>query len=146
MKKFLAKKLALVLALCMVMLLIGACAGEATVQNQPTTAPAATAAAPATTQAGTQAATDLLPDDADYQDIYAFIQAKSDNPDKVIIRYASQASEETLFAQPYTRGFVMFLKWLKEAMGDKIEVTFILNAAIGGTADAVLGCTAVGEY
>ena len=51
-------------------------------------------------------------DDAPYQDIYAYIQTPSDNPDKVTIRYATMASEDTLYGQAYTRGYVMMLKWL----------------------------------
>ena len=84
-------------------------------------------------------------DDAPYQDIYAYIQTPSDNPDKVTIRYATMASEGTLYGQAYTRGYVMMLKWLKDALGDQIEVQFIMNGSVGGTADAVLGNLQMGN-
>lgn len=81
-----------------------------------------------------------------YQDIYAYIQTPSDNPDKVTIRYATMASEDTLYGQAYTRGYVMMLKWLKDALGDQIEVQFIMNGSVGGTADAGAGQPANGQH
>lgn len=96
-------------------------------------------------QTDTPEKVEKLPDDAPWADIYEYIQMRSDNPDKVTIRYASMASEETLVAQPYTRGYVMFLKQIKEELGDKIEIQFLLNSTIGGTADAVLGGLQMGN-
>ena len=93
----------------------------------------------------TSKAIEKLPDDASWADIYAYIQAPSSNPEAITIRYASMASEETLVAQPYTRGYVMFLKRIKEELGDKIEIQFLLNSTIGGTADAVLGNLQMGN-
>lgn len=55
-------------------------------------------------QAGNSTAVQgAVADDAPYQDIYAYIQTPSDNPDKVTIRYATMASEDTLYGQAYTR-------------------------------------------
>lgn len=131
MKKRVSKKLALLFALCL-LLNLAACGFDT-----PTT--------PSTADPSTSEITGIPADDAPYQDIYKFIQTKSSNPDKVTIRYATMASEDTLYGQAYTRGYVMLLKWLKEELGDKIEVQFIMNGSIGGTADAVLGNLQMGN-
>lgn len=137
MKKIL-KKLALVCALSLALNLVG-CGFDT---------PTTDADSSGDTDSGSSTVTDVsepVPDDAPYQDIYAYIQQPSDNPDKVTIRYATMASEESLYAQTYTRGYVMLLKWLKEELGDQVEIQFIMNGSIGGTADAVLGNLQMGN-
>ena len=137
MKKNLLKKFALLLALCMSISLVATgCGFENTEVGTTDTA----GDTDTTVSDGT-----VPSDDASYQELYAFIQQPSDNPDKVTIRYATMASEDSLYAQTYTRGYVMLLKWAKEALGDKIEVQFIFNGSIGGTADAVLGNLQMGN-
>ena len=95
---------------------------------------------------GSTASGEVPADDASYQEIADFILQPSDNPDKVVIRYASMASEEQMYSQPYLRGYLMFMKWVKEDMGDAVEFQFILNGSIGGTVDAVIGGLQNGNF
>lgn len=128
------RRIALLLSLCMMLTLVAGCGGGF---DSPTVG--------SDVGSSTTSNTEALPDDAPYQDIYAFIQAPSDNPNKVKIRYATMASEDTLYGQSYTRGYVMLLKWLKEELGDKVEIQFIMNGSIGGSTDAVLGNLQMGN-
>lgn len=128
------RRIALLLSLCMMLTLVTGCGGGF---DSPTVG--------SDVGSSTTNNTEFLPDDAPYQDIYAFIQAPSDNPNKVKIRYATMASEDTLYGQSYTRGYVMLLKWLKEELGDKVEIQFIMNGSIGGSTDAVLGNLQMGN-
>lgn len=140
MKKNILKKFALLLVLCMTLSLFTTGCGFDSAQ-----APSGNSDAESGSAATPGDTLEALPDDAPYQDIYAYIQTKSNNPDKVLIRYATMASEDTLYGQAYTRGYVMMLKWLKEALGDKVEIQFIMNGSIGGTADAILGNLQMGN-
>ena len=136
MKKKLLKNFAVLITLCLMFSLAG-CGFDA---------PADTAKDPDSSDGPQQTDGSVVPaDDAPYQEIYAYLQAPSSNPDKVTIRYATMASEESLYAQTYTRGYVMLLKWLKEELGDRVEIQLILNGSIGGTADAVLGNLQMGN-
>ena len=139
MKKNLLKKFALLLALCMSLSLVTTGCGFENAEVGEDTTTEDTTGGDTSTDGGVPS------DDASYQELYAFIQQPSDNPDKVTIRYATMASEDSLYAQTYTRGYVMLLKWVKEALGDQIEVQFIFNGSIGGTADAVLGNLQMGN-
>ncbi len=151
------RRIAMTLAACLAAgALLTGCGGGFESTNVTTAAPAETttaAPAPAETKAEapaaggeTQAAAaEVFPDDADPMDIYAYIQTPSSNPDKITIRYATAASEDTFYGQCYTRGYVMMLKWLKDKLGDRIEVNFIMNGSIGTTADAVLGNIQMGN-
>ena len=70
-------------------------------------------------------------------EINAFITAPSDNPDKMVLRYASTSAD--LNGQAYLRAARLFLQTLKEELGDQIEIQYYMNSTFGGTADAVLG-------
>lgn len=136
MKKTMLKSFVLLLTLCLMFQLTG-CGFDTPAQNPQE---------PASNGDASQSDGTAVPaDDAPYQEIYAYLQAPSSNPDKVTIRYATMASEESLYAQTYTRGYVMLLKWLKEELGDRIEIQLIMNGSIGGTADAVLGNLQMGN-
>lgn len=71
------------------------------------------------------------------EEINAFITAKSDNPDKVVLRYASTSPD--LNGQSYLRGCREFLKVIKMEMGDQVQIEYYLNSTFGGTADAIIG-------
>lgn len=66
-----------------------------------------------------------------------FITQESDNPDKIVLRYASTSSN--LNDHPYMRGFRKFFEVLKTELGDKIEIQFYLNGSLGTSTDAILG-------
>lgn len=78
-----------------------------------------------------------LGEDAGDDEINAFITAASDNPDKMVIKYASTSPD--LNGQAYLRAARKFLQVLKEELGDKIEIQYYMNSTFGGSADAVLG-------
>lgn len=80
---------------------------------------------------------ETLGEDATDEEINAFITAPSDNPDKMVIKYASTSPD--LNGQAYLRAARKFLQTLKEELGDKIEIQYYMNSTFGGTADAVLG-------
>ncbi len=66
-----------------------------------------------------------------------FITAKSDNPDKIVLRYAS--TSRNLEDHPYMRGFAKFMEVLKTELGDKIEIQYYLGGTLGTSTDAILG-------
>lgn len=69
--------------------------------------------------------------------IWADIQAKSDNPDKIVWRHS--APNRSLEESPDLRTHKRFFIELKKALGDRIEFQFYLNGTLGGTADQILG-------
>lgn len=81
--------------------------------------------------------TTTLGDNPTPEEITAFITAKSSNPDKVVLRYASTSPD--LNGQSYLRGCQEFLKVVKEEMGDEVEIQYFLNGTFGGSADAIIG-------
>lgn len=76
--------------------------------------------------------------------IWEKIEEPSKNPDKVVFRVAStsRSFDET----PMARGDKRFFIELKKALGDKIEFQFFMNAALGGTADQILGGLQAGNF
>ena len=94
-----------------------------------------------TTDDGETVGTTEIPESVDENstdaEINAFITAPSDNPDKMVIRYASTSAD--LNGQAYLRAARMFLQTLTEELGDKIEIQYYMNSTFGGSADAVLG-------
>ncbi len=66
-----------------------------------------------------------------------FITEKSDNPDKIVLRYAS--TSRNLEDHPYMRGFAKFMEVLKTELGDKIEIQYYLGGTLGTSTDAILG-------
>lgn len=70
-------------------------------------------------------------------EIWDHIQDKSDNPDKIVIRYSSvtRSCDES----PAVRGDKRLFIELKKALGDKVEIQLFQNATLGGTADQILG-------
>ena len=85
-----------------------------------------------------------LGENATDDEINSFITAKSDNPDRVVLKYASTSAD--LNGQSYLRGCREFLKVLKEELGDKIEIQYYLNGTFGGSADAILGGLQNGNF
>ncbi|MEA4954574.1 MAG: TRAP transporter substrate-binding protein [Pseudoflavonifractor sp.] len=69
--------------------------------------------------------------------MWAHIQDKSDNPDKIVWRHGSttRSADES----PAPRGDKRFFIELKKALGDRIEFQFFFNSTLGGTADQILG-------
>ncbi len=86
----------------------------------------------------------FLGENATDDEINSFITAKSDNPDRVVLKYASTSAD--LNGQSYLRGCREFLKVLKEELGDKIEIQYYLNGTFGGSADAILGGLQNGNF
>ena len=70
-------------------------------------------------------------------EIWDHIQDKSDNPDKIVLRYAcvNRSCDES----PSLRGDKRFFIELKKAMGDRVEIQLFFNSTLGGTADQILG-------
>jgi len=70
-------------------------------------------------------------------EIWDHIQDKSENPDKVVLRYAcvNRSCDES----PSLRGDKRFFIELKKAMGDRVEIQLFFNSTLGGTADQILG-------
>ncbi len=66
-----------------------------------------------------------------------FITAESDNPDKIVLRYAS--TSRNLDDHPYMRGFKKFFEVLKTELGDKVEIQYYLGGTLGTSTDAILG-------
>lgn len=76
-------------------------------------------------------------DTATPSEIESFITAKSNNPDKIILKYAS--TSRNLDDQPYLRGLRKYLFVLKSEVGDQIEIQYFMNSALGSSTEAVLG-------
>ena len=70
-------------------------------------------------------------------EIWAHIEDKSSNPDKVTIRYSlvNRSFDES----PSLRGDKRALIEIKKALGDRVEFQFFFNSTLGGTADQKLG-------
>lgn len=129
------KLLALVLAVGMAVTALTGC-GLSGNTDKPETDPDATKG----TQegnSGENADVAVLPENPTDEQINAFITASSDNPDKMVLRYASTSSD--LNGQSYLRAVREFLKVLKEELGDEVEIQYFMNSTFGGSADAVLG-------
>lgn len=71
------------------------------------------------------------------EEVWAHIQDKSENPDKIIWRHG--APNRSLEESPDLRTHKRFFIEMKKALGDKIEFQFYLNGALGATADQILG-------
>ncbi len=78
------------------------------------------------------------------QEIYDFITAKSDNPDKVLIRFS--CTERNFEDTAETRGEREFFRSLKESLGDKIEIQPYFSGALGSTTDDILGGLVNGSF
>lgn len=90
------------------------------------------------------AALDTLPENPTLEQINAFVTAPSSNPDKVVIKYTNQASDMT--NQSYQRGNLMFLKALKEELGDKVQIEIYLNGTLGNSTEAIIGGLQSGTF
>jgi C4-dicarboxylate-binding protein DctP len=97
-----------------------------------------------TSESGVGSGSNTPGPDATDEQINAFITEKSSNPDKIALRYATTSPD--LNGQSYLRGCREFLRAIKEEMGDKVEISYILNGQAGGTADAVLGGLQNGSF
>lgn len=71
------------------------------------------------------------------QSVTEFITAESDNPDKIVLKYAS--TSRNLDDHPYMRGFKKFFEVLKTELGDKVEIQYFLGGTLGTSTDAILG-------
>lgn len=69
--------------------------------------------------------------------IWANIQEKSSNPDKIVWRHS--APNRSLEESPDLRTHKRFFIELKKALGDRIEFQFYLNGALGTSTDQILG-------
>ena len=144
------KKLLSILAVTMVVALLSGCGLGATQTTQPSATsitPATTESPAATTPAADAASasdTSALPDNATDDEINNFITAVSNNPDKIVLKYASTSAN--LNGQSYLRAAREFMKVLKEELGDKIEIQYFMNSTFGGSADAVLGGLQMGTF
>ncbi len=71
------------------------------------------------------------------EEIWAHIEDKSSNPDKIVIRVnnTNRSFEEAANLRGDKRAFIE----MKKKLGDRIEFQFYLNATLGGTADQKLG-------
>lgn len=78
------------------------------------------------------------------QEIYDFITAKSDNPDKVLIRFS--CTERNFEDTAETRGEREFFRSLKESLGDKIEIQPYFSGTLGSTTDDILGGLINGSF
>lgn len=87
---------------------------------------------------------ETLPEDATLEEINAFVTAPSSNPDKVVIKYTNQATDMT--NQSYQRGNLMFLKVLKEELGDKVQIEIYLNGTLGNSTEAIIGGLQSGTF
>lgn len=71
------------------------------------------------------------------KEIFDFITAKSDNPDKVLIRFS--CTERNFEDTAETRGEREFFRSLKESLGDKVEIRPYFSGTLGSTTDDILG-------
>lgn len=125
MKRFISLMLVVLLAITMGTAL-GGCGIESTIE-EPTT--------------GT--VTELGENPTD-DEINAFITQKSENPDKIVLRYASTSPD--LNGQSYLRGCREFLMVVKQELGDKVEIQYFMNGTFGGSADAIVGGLQNGNF
>jgi tripartite ATP-independent transporter DctP family solute receptor len=73
-----------------------------------------------------------------------FITAKSNNPKKIVLRYAS--TSRNLDDHPYMRGFRKFFEIIKTELGDQIEIQYFLGGALGVSTDAIIGGLQNGSF
>lgn len=78
------------------------------------------------------------------QEIYDFITAKSENKDKVLIRFS--CTERNFEDTAETRGEREFFRSLKESLGDKVEIQAYFSGALGSTTDDILGGLVNGSF
>lgn len=71
------------------------------------------------------------------KEIFDFITAKSNNPDKVLIRFS--CTERNFEDTAETRGEREFFRSLKESLGDKVEIRPYFSGTLGSTTDDILG-------
>lgn len=78
------------------------------------------------------------------EEIYNFITAKSDNPDKIVIRFSSIDQNFEDFAE--MRGEREFFRSLKERLGDRVEIQVFFNGTLGSTSDDIVGGLSAGSF
>ncbi len=77
-------------------------------------------------------------------EIWEHIEEPSSNPDKILIRYAN--TNRSCDEAASLRGDKRFFIELKKALGDRVEIQLYHNAALGGTADQILGGLKAGSF
>ncbi len=129
----LKKQTALLLTVIMVLnMALTGCGTKDTQTGTPTDKPSGTSGGMTLEEYSLSVATPLSAEDAAID-----IEAKSDNPDKLVWRHANVTNN--LIDSPAVRGDRQFLIEMKKRLGDKVEFQIFHGGVLGTTSDQLLG-------